>query len=400
MKKKQDKKNTCHPRFPDIKGKTWESSAILFTTHVVLITLLALLMSRFMLNDLSGISAFSPIEKVADYSMSDMYNAVANRRAVKQLNQDVVIVATDGCSRADIAHLVNKLDACSPAAVGMDIFFPYQTSDDSLVMTSFANCRNLVLPLQVADSVFLSNSHSFFDGKIDAPYGCVNLELADIRSTVRSFRPYYMGDGGCIPNFAVALVGQSKPSALKPLIKRGNESEIIFFPSVEFETLSGQEVVCDDNQPLDGIKNKIVLLGDMKNMSDSYLTPLDNAVPGVLIHAYTIHTILSKKYISVSADWINWLIAIIVCLIYTIVNLFAKKSFSNFGNFLMRLLQFFTMYILFVVGCLEFAYHGSYIDFTPSILMIGLGALAFDLWYGIYAGYLKIKDRLTKTASK
>ena len=193
---------------------------------------------------------------------------------------------------------------------------------------------------------------------------------------------------------------QARPKAIKPLLGRSSEIEIIFFPSIEFETLSGKEILANGDLILDNLANKIVLLGDMRNMSDSYLTPLDAAVPGVLIHAYTAYTILSDKYISVSADWLNWLIAIFVCLLYTVVNLFAKKSFSNFGNFLMRLLQFFTMYVLFVIGCLEFAYHGSYIDFTPSILMIGLGALAFDLWYGIYAGYIKIKNHAQNRTTK
>ena len=82
MKQKKPKKKTPL-RFLDIQGKTWENNALLFATHVILITLVALLLSRFMLSDLSGISAFSPVEKVADYSMSDKYNAVANRRAVR-----------------------------------------------------------------------------------------------------------------------------------------------------------------------------------------------------------------------------------------------------------------------------------------------------------------------------
>lgn len=399
MKQKKPKKKTPL-RFLDIQGKTWENNALLFATHVILITLVALLLSRFMLSDLSGISAFSPVEKVADYSMSDMYNAVANRRAVRQLNQDIVIVATDGCSRAEIAQLMTIVDANSPAAVGLDIFFPYQTSDDSLLLHSISSCTNLILPIQIADSTYLSNNYSFFDGAIDAPYGCVNLELADIRSTVRTFRSYYIHNNDSILNFAAALVQQARPKAIKPLLGRSSETEIIFFPSIEFETLSGKEILANGDLILDNLANKIVLLGDMRNMSDSYLTPLDAAVPGVLIHAYTAYTILSDKYISVSADWLNWLIAIFVCLLYTVVNLFAKKSFSNFGNFLMRLLQFFTMYVLFVIGCLEFAYHGSYIDFTPSILMIGLGALAFDLWYGIYAGYIKIKNHVQNRTTK
>ena len=398
-KQKPKKKWNFHFRFPDIKGKTWENNAWLFAMHVVLITLLALGLSRFLLNDLSGISAFSPVEKVADYSMSDMYNAVANRRAVRQLNNDIIIVATDGCSRADIAQLVREIDAYQPAAIGLDIFFPYQTSDDSLLLSSFSACDKLILPMQVADTAYMTNNYSFFDGYIDAPYGCVNLELADIRSTVRTFRPYYAVNGETIPNFAVALIQQAKSEVLPQLEARDQETEIIFFPSVEFDGISGRDVLESDTL-LNGISHKIVLLGDMKNMSDSYLTPLDVAVPGVLIHAYTAYTILSNRFISVSADWLNWLIAIVICIIYTIVNVYAKKLYSNMGNFMMRLLQFATMYILFVIGCLEFAYHGSYIDFTPSILMIGLGALAFDLWYGIYACYLKIKEWLTQIPRK
>ena len=53
-------------------------------------------------------------------------------------------------------------------------------------------------------------------------------------------------------------------------------------------------------------------------------------------------------------------------------------------NLLIRICQFAIMYVLVVCGCVVFENHHTYVDFAPSILMLGFGTLAFDLWFASY----------------
>ena len=375
----------------NIDEKVWLNGILWMSMQALVITVLALSLS-FIMIDWLDVYTYMPSSKATDFQMSDMYNAVANRRAVRQLDNDIVIITTDDCSRIEIAELITKINDNSPAAIGIDIFFPYTYSDDSILLASLCSCDNLVLPLHVVDSIAEKKKFSFFDGMVNAQYGCVNLELANIRSTLRDFHPYYQYEGGTVPNFAVTLAGVKDSSTLRTLKNREGNTEIIYFPSVDFVQLEGKRILYDDELQLEQLKGKIVLMGDAKNPNDLYLTPLDAAMPGILIHAHTLHTILSNKYVSVSKKWVNWMIAILVCFFFSFINLIAKKSFGKLGNFLMRILQFLTMYILFAIGCFVFASNGLYIDFTPSMLIIGLGAVAFDVWYGLYVFSLKIKS--------
>ena len=117
---------------------------------------------------------------------------------------------------------------------------------------------------------------------------------------------------------------------------------------------------------------------------------------GIMLHAYALQTILSGNYIESTPSWFNWFIAIVLCLLFTICNLIAKYRMSNMGNLFVRIVQFAMMYILIVIGCAYFSSHHGYIDFSPAILMIGFGAIAFDVWFGCYALYNLIKSKQVK----
>jgi hypothetical protein len=125
----------------------------------MIITILTLVISRFITNFSAG-AAFG--EKTIDYAMSDMYNTVTNRRAVRYLSNDIVIVATDNCSRIDIANIILEVNKYAPLAVGIDIFFPYETGNDSSILFALNSCQNLVLPMQLPDSTKPQNNNFYW----------------------------------------------------------------------------------------------------------------------------------------------------------------------------------------------------------------------------------------------
>ncbi|MDE5871884.1 MAG: hypothetical protein K2H22_08075, partial [Muribaculaceae bacterium] len=74
-------------------------SALRPWVKAIVITVMTLAFSRIALYDLSSVSFFSPMEKAADFRFSDFYTLVADRRAVAEYEDNIVIVPVDGCDR-------------------------------------------------------------------------------------------------------------------------------------------------------------------------------------------------------------------------------------------------------------------------------------------------------------
>ena len=126
------------------------------------ITLLTLLFSHVAVYDLTSVSFFSPMEKASDFRFSDFYTLVANKRPVKELDDNIVIVALDGCDRAEMARAIDAIDYCGPAAVGLDIVFgPPLNPDEDTLSESLELCSNFVMPITIEEDstgYFISNS--------------------------------------------------------------------------------------------------------------------------------------------------------------------------------------------------------------------------------------------------
>ena len=54
------------------------------------------------------------------------------------------------------------------------------------------------------------------------------------------------------------------------------------------------------------------------------------------------------------------------------------------------------MYGFLVVGCWWFIRHDGYLDFSASLLMIGLSALASDVWMGVRDLVLLVVEKIRK----
>ncbi len=149
----------------------------------LIVTALAMLLSYVAIYDLMSVSFFAPMEKAADFRFSDFYTLVANDRAEKQVDPDIVIVPVDGCRRGEIARVITDLDYCSPAAVGLDIVFtrPADPASDEL-SEALASCANLVMPVEMEETAdrghYIVNHSSWYDSIVmpDGGFGAVNMQ--------------------------------------------------------------------------------------------------------------------------------------------------------------------------------------------------------------------------------
>ena len=192
MKKKT--KINCKPLLEFCRSQ-WKN-----LIHVLGITVLAVLFARFIVYDLMSLSVFAPMEKATDFQMSDIYQSVAESKAIHQLSSDITIVSIDGYSRADVLDAVNLISEYSPAAIGLDIFFPIPELDNTYLLSTLSTAPNMVCAGMFERDQDASTFHhlkqSFFEDSINVTYGYVNLNASSQRDVIRQFVPYVLTSNG------------------------------------------------------------------------------------------------------------------------------------------------------------------------------------------------------------
>ena len=197
------------------------------------VTILAFLLSYVVVYDISSLPALSPLERASDIEMSDIYNEVANRREISHLSKDIVLVGIDGCSRKQIAAVIDAVSWFEPRAIGLDVMFAYPSEDATNLLSSIRGCSNLVLPYNVEYDVetqsFTLGVESFFYPELDAKtVGVVNLAISNTHNVVRQFKPIFEVDGVVVDNFSAAIAHLVDEDKYNTLIKRNNEGKWLY----------------------------------------------------------------------------------------------------------------------------------------------------------------------------
>lgn len=359
------------------KKKSWK-----YGVRVIGITLLTFLLSHFLIYDISSISYFAPMEKASDFTVSDFYQLVANRKDIRRLEEHVVIVSIDSCGRKEIGELIEAIDFCNPAAIGLDVFFNYPTTDDSLLIEAIEASDRLILPCSVEYDIESNRctgvSGSFFDKQLKQKktFAAVNLAGSTMQSVIREFRPFFVYEEDTIQHFATALLRMADEEAYKRLKQRGNEIETINYPLNDFAILSPHEILHFPEE----IEGKIVLIGSTHEKWDCHATPVSAEMPGILIHAHSIATMLQETYIHEIPHWMVWAIAIALCIGILLIQDTCEGS--RYESLLMRIVQLMLLYLIVVIGYYFYSRQQLSIDFAIPLLMVGLEFLARDIWAG------------------
>ncbi len=356
--------------------------------HVVAITVIALLLTRFIIYDVVSLGVFAPLEKEMDFETSDIYNAVKENKSVHPSSPDVVVVSVDKHDRKQVLMDIRKIAATEPLAIGLDVHFKvYQEDVDSLLLATVLDPANRLVGCTKAvpdsNGCYKQSPMSYYEEKHNPVVGYTNIDPAKEQKVLRHFRPFVLKtDGDTLMSMELKIASIANPEMAQQLIARGNEVETIDYTRFVIPVIDADDL--DDPDIQAWIAHKVVMIGDVQDMEDMRITPLHGYVPGVIIHAYAVETILQASYIRTFQSWKNWLIAVSICLIFVALLLLARRTMSNVGNLLIRICQFAIMYVLVVCGCIVFENHHTYVDFAPSILMLGFGTLAFDLWFASY----------------
>lgn len=362
--------------FPDNQPK-----AVRDLIKAAWITVLAFLLSFVLMQPLSfsAMSVFAPPEK-DDFTISDFYAQVADRRPVRALDQDIVLVDIGSLDRAGIASLLETLSLCGVRALGLDVMFSDPMPGDSLLLSALAMNPGIVLPLnlrQTEEGRFDIAEKPFFYGEIPGvTYGAANLPGKFRGATIREFSSTYLAEGGgSYESLPVKLARQADPEAVKRLLDRSHTPEAIDFPSREFVTISWEEVF-DRAEELEG---KIVLAGALTDASDMHSTPVNSYLSGVYIHACALSTILGGRFYTRNPAATDWILAACLCFLVTLIGL---RSDPRMKGLVTRLLQFLLVYLAVQVGYALYVEKRMIVNFSYTLLMVTFGLLAADLWNG------------------
>ena len=367
----------------------------------IIISLLCILLSTVVIYNLEDISSFVSSDKSSDFDISDIYNGIADHSDVRVASTDVTVVAADECSRQELLDVLEIISEYSPKAIGLDIFFRYASEDSMRVINTLKQIPNLVLPCMIKptpEGGYQHTIYSYIEQHIYSPYGYVNLNASSTRDIIRDFIPQQtITTGDTLLQLATAVASIASPQQYLKLVHRNNPTEIIHYAAIDIPTLSAEEILNGNDDYLSRyLTNRAIIVGDIHNINDMYMVPISGLVPGVLIHAYALNTIMMDLYTDITPDWLNWLIAFLVSIIFIFANIYAKEHWSHIGNLLIRILQITIMIGMIYLGTYWYKNHMQYIDFSQVVLMIGFSALAGDVYDGILAIYIKVKHIIDK----
>ncbi len=344
---------------------------------------LSMIMTQPLSFSLGAVSSMSS----ADFSITDMYQIVADGRAVHTLSPNIVIVDVNNCTRDQIAETIELTKLCEPKAIGVDVSFVEQRDGDEPLVQSFANADNIVCA-ELLETSKSNGDASQFDVKYRSwfadslgngvTFAAANFPTIGHGGTMRNFKPWFrMTDGNETPSFATALAMKADPGSVKILRLRGNDTEPIYYPSVEFKVLMPGELY-DRGEELTG---NVVLLGALNDPGDLHRTPLDSHTSGTLIQAYALNTVLNGHYLEQSPSWVAELVAFLITFIFIFTSLSIK---TGVRGLLLRFMQVTVLYLVLYAGYWCFIERNVVIDFSRSFLMLAFALFAVDIWNGLY----------------
>ncbi len=360
------------------------------------ITSLDFVLSQILLSPLtfSAATMISSPDR-GDFTINDFYCHVADKRAVRTLDRDVVIVDIGDLDRDGIAEVIETLSFCSPKAVGVDVLFAEPREDDSRIINALRSCPNIVMAVSVKpdtdhQDMYTYDLQSFLMDSISTgtAVGATNFPTTEGDRTIREFRPYFPGVTDTIDSFALAIARIASPSSATVIDERGNSEEVINFCSRTYNIYNPDELI----ENADQITGKIVLLGSLNHREDMHTTPVKSAMTGVMIHAHTLSTILSETYFYKLGQWWNWAIAFLSCFTVIALSMFIPTKIKSMT---MRVFQLLLLYVTIRYGYELFINYNIIANFSYSLLMITFGLLANDFWTGAEGCTVWIRDKIT-----
>lgn len=361
----------------------------------------------------SNVEFLNPItQAIGDFDLTDMVFSKFRSDEDIAVDTSIVIVNIGDKSRAEIAMMVERIEAHQPKVIGIDAFFrslkPENPSADSALASALSKVKHLVLASKVAyrfhddeepdeDTPFdtLETSHETFS--IRASTGFTNLVIDEETSfmTVRDASLTEQCADTVEPSFPLRIAEIVSPEKAQTARARQNSTEVISFRGglEKFYSLDADEVL-DPEADIGVVHGKIVLLGYMgprigeRSFIDNFFTPLNEHYAGrsypdmfgVVVHANVISMILHEDYINTMPFWVSLVVAFsfLICtvIVFTHVYTIAEPWYDMFALSTQLLLSIAFLYLTVMV----FDWWSYKLALTPAIACMALVGMVHDLY--------------------
>lgn len=272
-------------------------------------------------------SLLNPIKiALADFDYSDISYAELHKNAGKPIDKNIVIVNIGEANRAELAMMIEKINAEGPKVIGLDATFngPKEPAQDELLRSAISHANNLVTASVLHWEDKENPEKLGYFAETVKHRGYVNF-IGEDRGTIRLFSPFEKIGADTAFAFPTVLVKAYNPERYATLLKRHHPTEIINYNRKEnqYFVIEGQDLLNGETAST-VFNNKIVLMGyvnpDENYIEDKHFTPFNERfvgkstpdMNGVLIHANIISMVLENNYIHKIPSWLNWLITILI----------------------------------------------------------------------------------------
>lgn len=373
--------------------------------HVV-VTLTALLVMQLAVYLTFNMGSLDPVARtIENLRITDVFCDISNSGGDRDTSDLITIVdMTDVYDRGKLAEIIDKIQACEPSVLGVDVVFDGLRNDSAgnerLVETVCNTTSPTVWAYKLInwnsdEGMFESSWHSFFTKYVNVDHeGFVNIQRDTNGGTVRKLGLHRLSRGHTNYSLTaqVALAATNDSSIVTQL-----EDCNIYYSSTDFPIIHSDSIM--ENEDL--IRSHIVLLGAIHDMRDQHYTPIGK-IPGVSILAYAIQTLVQRR---MPVEIPNELLLIMTFLIMWLTQVlqdgltrfFKRAEFptityfigdSGFASSSISLLT-----IVFLVGMSYFLFILFNIYFNSMLAIMGVALLANVRKF--YALFVRIIDART-----
>lgn len=354
-----------------------------FLINLALVTIFTLSLSWLLDYD-----PYSLFEVSTDYNSGDYYDRLYHDNTTLPIDRDIVIVASDRIPNDSLPDVLRQIARYGAKAIGFDLIYKNESSLSDELIDVIDSLPQIVMPVELiyddTSTGLTRGEPSLLDEYLDNPKeATVTFPL---RPTMSFQRDMYLkvpvGDNDTIESFPLTLAKMKNPD-----IKLGKtgEMEAINFNVSDFEIIGYEEFIDPDLTSVIAslINGNIVLVGDVANKYDVHPTPVDENMPGILVHAASISTLLNNRPIRPLGRIWNLIFIIICVAIVTAADSYYsdKDDFRKGLGFLV--IKGVMLAIMLIGGYLLYVHCGIRSDFTYSITLFMFSMMIADLWFGL-----------------
>lgn len=331
---------------------------------------------------------YSLFEVSTDYNSGDYYDRLYHDNTTLPIDRDIVIIASDRIPNDSLPDVLRKIGRYGAKAIGFDLIFKNESSLSNDLIDVIDSLPQIVMPVELiydGDSGLITRGEpSLLDEYLDNPKEAT--VSFPIRPTMSFQRDMYLkvglGEKDTIESFPLVLAKMKDPDIK---LGRTGDLEAINFNVSDFEIIGYEEFNDPDlSQAIAALINgKIVLVGDVSNKYDVHPTPVDENMPGILVHAASISTLLNNRPIRPLGRIWNLIFIILCVAIVTAADSYYsdKDDFRKGLGFLV--IKGVLLAVMLIGGYLLYVHCGIRSDFTYSITLFMFSMMIADLWFGL-----------------